>query len=138
VVVDPETGIKKNNRIWLNGAANRAQAVKAMYDVLRGICKENGAVLLVAKLCRLSRNLHFITTLQDSKIEFCAADNPHAIPSDVPALSCADMRPNRCRAHFPRQFSMEPKAPKNPTPDRPNPIPFSSSPLFWFLFWFGR
>lgn len=43
-------------------------------------CKENGAVLLVAKLCRLSRNLHFITTLQNSKIEFCAADNPHATP----------------------------------------------------------
>ena len=43
-------------------------------------CKENGAILLVAKLCRLSRNLHFITTLQNSKIEFCAADNPHATP----------------------------------------------------------
>jgi DNA invertase Pin-like site-specific DNA recombinase len=43
-------------------------------------CKDNGAVLLVAKLCRLSRNLHFITTLQHSKIEFCAADNPHATP----------------------------------------------------------
>jgi DNA invertase Pin-like site-specific DNA recombinase len=43
-------------------------------------CKECGAILLVAKLCRLSRNLHFITTLQNSKIEFCAADNPHATP----------------------------------------------------------
>src|SRR5208282_3363947 len=43
-------------------------------------CKESGAILLVAKLCRLSRNLHFITTLQNSKIEFCAADNPHATP----------------------------------------------------------
>jgi DNA invertase Pin-like site-specific DNA recombinase len=43
-------------------------------------CQANGYVLLVAKLCRLSRNLHFITTLQNSKIEFCAADNPHATP----------------------------------------------------------
>lgn len=43
-------------------------------------CKENGAVLAVAKLCRLSRNLHFITSLQNSKIEFCAVDNPHATP----------------------------------------------------------
>jgi DNA invertase Pin-like site-specific DNA recombinase len=43
-------------------------------------CKANGHVLLVAKLCRLSRNLHFITALQNSKIEFCAADNPHATP----------------------------------------------------------
>ena len=43
-------------------------------------CQANGYVLLVAKLCRLSRNLHFITTLQNSKIQFCAADNPHATP----------------------------------------------------------
>lgn len=43
-------------------------------------CRETSSVLLVAKLCRLSRNLHFITTLQNSKIEFCAVDNPHATP----------------------------------------------------------
>jgi len=34
----------------------------------------------VAKLDRLSRNLHFITTLQNSKVDFVAADNPHATP----------------------------------------------------------
>jgi DNA invertase Pin-like site-specific DNA recombinase len=43
-------------------------------------CKEIGATLLVAKLDRLSRNLHFITTLQNSKVDFVAADNPHATP----------------------------------------------------------
>ena len=37
MVVDPETGIKKNNRIRLNGASSRTDAVKAMYDVLKGI-----------------------------------------------------------------------------------------------------
>ncbi|HQL76662.1 MAG TPA: tyrosine-type recombinase/integrase [Verrucomicrobiota bacterium] len=37
MVVDPETGIKRNNRIRLNGAASRTEAVKAMYDVLKGI-----------------------------------------------------------------------------------------------------
>jgi integrase len=37
MVVDPETGIKKNNRIRLNAAASRTDAVKAMYDVLKGI-----------------------------------------------------------------------------------------------------
>jgi len=30
----------------------------------------------VAKLDRLSRNLHFITTLQNCKVDFVAADNP--------------------------------------------------------------
>jgi len=43
-------------------------------------CKANGFCLCVAKLCRLSRNLHFVTTLQNSKVEFIAADNPHATP----------------------------------------------------------
>jgi DNA invertase Pin-like site-specific DNA recombinase len=41
-------------------------------------CKANGSVLLVAKLDRLSRNLHFVTALQNSKVDFVAADNPHA------------------------------------------------------------
>lgn len=43
-------------------------------------CKEIGATLLVAKLDRLSRNLHFVTALQNSKVDFVAADNPHATP----------------------------------------------------------
>ena len=43
-------------------------------------CKANGYTLLVAKLDRLSRNLHFVTTLQNSKVDFVAADNPHATP----------------------------------------------------------
>ena len=43
-------------------------------------CQENGHTLLVAKLDRLTRNLHFVTTLQQTKVNFVAADNPHATP----------------------------------------------------------
>ncbi|EEF60501.1 recombinase family protein [Pedosphaera parvula] len=43
-------------------------------------CKAKGCILLVAKLDRLSRNLHFVTALQNSKVDFVAADNPHATP----------------------------------------------------------
>jgi len=43
-------------------------------------CRESGSLLCVAKLDRLSRDLHFITTLQKSKVDFVAADNPHATP----------------------------------------------------------
>ena len=43
-------------------------------------CKANGYTLLVAKLDRLTRNLHFVTALQNSKVDFLAADNPHATP----------------------------------------------------------
>jgi DNA invertase Pin-like site-specific DNA recombinase len=43
-------------------------------------CGKERATLLVAKLDRLSRNLHFVTALQNSKVDFVAADNPHATP----------------------------------------------------------
>lgn len=41
-------------------------------------CRKNKTTLLLAKLDRLSRNLHFITGLMEAKIDFVAADNPHA------------------------------------------------------------
>ena len=40
--------------------------------------KKHKAQLLIAKLDRLSRNLHFITSLMESKVKFVAADMPHA------------------------------------------------------------
>lgn len=55
--------------------ADRPVLAEAIRD-----CKEIGATLLVAKLDRLSRNLHFVTALQNSKVDFVAADNPHATP----------------------------------------------------------
>src|SRR6266702_1931618 len=64
-LVEVETG-KRSDRPVL------AEAIRS--------CKESGSTLLVAKLCRLSRNLHFVTTLQNSKVDFVAADNPHATP----------------------------------------------------------
>jgi DNA invertase Pin-like site-specific DNA recombinase len=42
------------------------------------LCRVHGATLLVAKLDRLSRNLHFLTGLMDSGLDFMCADNPHA------------------------------------------------------------
>jgi len=64
-LVEVESG-KKSDRPVLNQAL--------------ALCKLNGYTLLVAKLDRLSRNLHFITALQQSKVNFLAADNPHATP----------------------------------------------------------
>src|SRR5579862_50477 len=43
-------------------------------------CKAGGYCLCVDKLDRLSRNLHFITALQNSKVDFVACDTPHATP----------------------------------------------------------
>ena len=46
------------------------QAIKA--------CIEHDAILLIAKLDRLGRNVLFISTLMESKVEFVAVDNPSA------------------------------------------------------------
>ncbi len=40
--------------------------------------KKQKAILLIAKLDRLSRNLHFITSLMEAKVKFVAADMPDA------------------------------------------------------------
>lgn len=41
-------------------------------------CKKNKAVLLVAKLDRLARSVHFISGLMKSKVKFIALDMPQA------------------------------------------------------------
>ncbi|MFY0598010.1 MAG: recombinase family protein [Cognatishimia sp.] len=41
-------------------------------------CKINNAVLLIAKLDRLARNVHFISGLLESNIKFIALDMPNA------------------------------------------------------------
>lgn len=60
---EKESG-RNNNRIELNKAIQYT--------------KENDAVLLIAKLDRLSRNVAFISTLMDSKVDFKACDIPTA------------------------------------------------------------
>ena len=41
-------------------------------------CRQRRATLLIAKLDRLARNVHFITGLIESKVDFVCCDNPHA------------------------------------------------------------
>lgn len=41
-------------------------------------CRQKKAVLLIAKLDRLSRSVAFITTLMESQVKFRAVDNPSA------------------------------------------------------------
>lgn len=42
------------------------------------LCKKEGATLIIAKLDRLARNVHFVTGLIESGVEFIAADMPAA------------------------------------------------------------
>lgn len=41
-------------------------------------CRMTGAILVIAKLDRLSRDLHFIATLQKSNVKFVSCDMPEA------------------------------------------------------------
>lgn len=41
-------------------------------------CRKGKAALLIAKLDRLARNVHFVTGLIESGVDFVAADAPHA------------------------------------------------------------
>jgi len=52
---------------------NRPELMKAI-----AAAKDNDAVLVIAKLDRLSRNLTFISTLMDSRVKFVCADMPEA------------------------------------------------------------
>lgn len=49
----------------------------ALRDALRA-CKLHSATLVIAKLDRLARNVHFISGLMESGVDFVAVDNPHA------------------------------------------------------------
>src|SRR5262245_36603570 len=49
--------------------------------------KRNRAKLIIAKLDRLSRNVHFISGLLESKVDFLAVDNPHATKFNIQILA---------------------------------------------------
>lgn len=51
----------------------RPELAKALAE-----CKKTGARLLVAKLDRLARNVHFVSGLMQSKVKFVACDLPEA------------------------------------------------------------
>lgn len=52
----------------------RRQQLRAALET----CKKEGGVLLIAKLDRLARNVHFVTGLIESGCDFVAADMPNA------------------------------------------------------------
>ena len=53
--------------------ADRPELAKALVA-----CRLTGAVLVIAKLDRLTRNVAFLSNLMESGVEFVACDNPHA------------------------------------------------------------
>lgn len=64
-----ESGRKANNRPKLAEALAR--------------CRKEKAILIIATLDRLARNVHFISGLMESKVPFVAADMPNAKPFEL-------------------------------------------------------
>lgn len=62
-----------------NGRPKLADAMAA--------CKRHKATLLIAKLDRLARNVHFISGLMESGVDFVATDNPNATPFMIHMLA---------------------------------------------------
>ena len=52
---------------------NRPELTAALWQ-----CKRQKATLVIAKLDRLARNVHFVSGLMESGVDFIACDNPHA------------------------------------------------------------
>jgi len=48
-----------------------------LYEALE-LCRREKATLVIAKLDRLARNVHFISGLLEAGVDFVAVDNPHA------------------------------------------------------------
>jgi DNA invertase Pin-like site-specific DNA recombinase len=59
-------------------AAKRPQLAKAL-----AAAKRHKATLVIAKLDRLARNVHFISGLMETKVPFVAADRPAASPFEL-------------------------------------------------------
>lgn len=62
--------------------SDRPELAKAL-----AMCRLRGATLVVAKLDRLARNVHFLSGLMQSKVAFVAADMPQATNFTVHVLA---------------------------------------------------
>lgn len=72
----------KNNSLQLKGFYSEAMSGTKddrpkLQEALE-LCKLSDGVLIVAKIDRLTRDLHFLTKLQKENVRFIAVDNPHA------------------------------------------------------------
>jgi DNA invertase Pin-like site-specific DNA recombinase len=61
-----------------SGKGAAALAKRPQLKEALALCKKSGSTLVIAKLDRLARNVHFITGLMESGVDFVAVDMPKA------------------------------------------------------------
>lgn len=60
------------------GKGSDALARRPQLKAALAACRKEGATLIIAKLDRLARNVHFVSGLMESKVKFVACDMPEA------------------------------------------------------------
>lgn len=60
------------------GKGSDALAKRPQLRAALAACRKEGATLIIAKLDRLARNVHFVSGLMESKVRFVACDMPEA------------------------------------------------------------
>jgi len=60
------------------GKGSNALAKRPQLRAALDACRKHGATLIIAKLDRLARNVHFVSGLMESKVQFVACDMPEA------------------------------------------------------------
>jgi DNA invertase Pin-like site-specific DNA recombinase len=60
------------------GKGHDAIAKRPQLRTALSACQKQGATLIIAKLDRLARNVHFVSGLMESKVKFVACDMPEA------------------------------------------------------------
>jgi len=88
---------------------NRPELMKAI-----NFAKENNGTLIIAKLDRLSRNVHFISALMESKVNFVCCDMPDASPLTIHIFS-ALAEWERQRISERTKSALQAKKQKNPS-----------------------
>ena len=74
---------------------------RPILDEALRLCKKEGATLIIAKLDRLTRSVHFLSTLQKSKVNFFCLDFPDASPLVLNIMvSVAEFEVTRIRSRI--------------------------------------
>lgn len=60
------------------GKGSNALAKRSQLRAALDACRKHGATLIIAKLDRLARNVHFVSGLMESRVRFVACDMPEA------------------------------------------------------------
>lgn len=73
LVGNPDATVTEFVEVESGKRKDRPELAKALQ-----LCRQTGAVLIIAKLDRLARNVAFVSSVMESGIEFVACDNPQA------------------------------------------------------------